>query len=93
MSLWELERYLERIELEYDYFRRMDARDAYYEYGWSRHELRDYVRFLRDERRALRRERDRLYELYRYERRGVDRPGRGNGRGRGKGLGRGRGHR
>ena len=88
MSLWQLERYLERIELEYDLFRRMDPRDAYYDYGWTRRELRAYVRFLRDERSFLRAERDRLYWLHRAERYRLERPGGGPGRGRGLALGR-----
>ena len=91
MSVWELERYLERIEYEYEYFRQLHPRDAYYEYGWTRDELRSYVRFLRDERRFLRAERERLYELHRADRDRWERPGRGGGRGRGEGLGRGRG--
>lgn len=93
MSLRELERYLDRIELEYRLFRRMDPRDAYYDYGWSREHLRDYVSFLRDERRFLRAERDRLYGLHRPDRHRVEHPGRGWGRGRGRGGPPGRGTR
>jgi hypothetical protein len=90
MSLWELDRYFERIDLEYDLFRRMDPRDAFYDYGWTRHQLRDYVRFLRNERSFLRAERERLYRLHRAGQYRIERPGRGQGRGRGRGLALGR---
>jgi len=86
MSLFELERYLERIEYEYDTYRRMDSRDAYYYLGWTRDQLRDYVHFLRDERGRLRAEKRRVERLVRAEQRRFERPGRGRGRGRGRGL-------
>lgn len=84
MSLWALERYLDRIEYEYRLFRQMDPRDAYYAYGWSSEQLRDYVRFLRDERRFLRAEREWLRRPHRFDRDRPGHPGRGGG-GRGRG--------
>lgn len=72
MTLRELEHYLERIEYEYDLYRRMHPDDAYYNFGWTRGQLRDYVRWLRDERRFLRDEHKRLRKLYRAERRYFD---------------------
>jgi hypothetical protein len=89
MSLVELDRYLERIELEYDLFRHMGVREAWYRFGWTRDQLRSYVRFLRDERRFLRAERERLLVMYRAPAPGRrdEHPGRGRGRGQGKGIG------
>jgi len=87
MSLVELDRYLERVELEYDLFRHMGAREAWYRFGWTRDELRSYVRFLRDERRFLRDERERLLAVYYAPGPRDERPGRGHGRGHGKGIG------
>jgi hypothetical protein len=78
MSLRELDLYLARIEREYDYYRRMHPRDAYFHHGWSPSELRAYVRWLRDERRFLRDERRQLERALR----GWERDGRGRGRGR-----------
>ena len=76
MSLRELDLYLARIEYEYDFFRRMHPKEAEYRFGWSREQLRAYVRFLRDERRFLRDERERYDHRF-------EAPGRGAGRGRG----------
>ena len=83
MSMWELERYLDRIEYEYDLYRRMNWRDARYRLGWTREQLRDYVRFLRDERKFLRAEQRRLQRLYRAELHRDQHPGRGRAHGRG----------
>lgn len=87
MSLVELDWYLERIELEYDVFRHMGAREAWYRFGWTRDQLRSYVRFLRDERRFLRAERERLLATYRPQGPRNEHPGRGHGRGQGRGIG------
>ena len=87
MSLVELDRYLERIELEYDVFRHMGSREAWYRFGWTRDQLRSYVRFLRDERRFLRAERERLLATYHAPAPRDEHPGRGHGRGQGKGIG------
>jgi hypothetical protein len=76
MSLYQLDLYLERIEHEYDYYRRMHPHDAYIYHGWSPGELRAYVRWLKDERRFLRDERRRLDRGLR----GWERQGRGRGR-------------
>jgi hypothetical protein len=76
MSLYELDLYLARIDSEYDYYRRMHHRDAYYTLGWTKHELRAYVRWLRDERRLLRDERRRLERAGRGWERDRDRRGR-----------------
>ncbi|MGD8870754.1 MAG: hypothetical protein PVJ80_04155 [Gemmatimonadota bacterium] len=91
MSLAELELYRGWIEREYDVYRHMHPDDAYYYFGWSRGELRDYVRWLRDERHFLRDEHKRLERLYRAQYRYDDRPGHGHGNGKGRGRGRGRG--
>lgn len=93
MSLAELVLYQDWIEREYDLYRHMHPDDAYYYFGWSRHELRDYVRWLRDERHFLRDEHKRLERLYRAEYRYYDdHPGRGRGRGHGRGRGVARGN-
>lgn len=92
MSFYELERYLQHIEYEYDLYRRMHPSDAYYYFGWSRDELRDYVRWLRDERRFLRDEHKRLTRVYRIGYRDFDDRGRGFP-GRGRGVARGNPHR
>ena len=83
MTLRELDHYLDRIEYEYDLYRRMSAREARFRLGWSRSELRSYVRFLRNERRFLRDERRRLEREWRADAWRFERPGRGQGRGRG----------
>ena len=94
MSLQELEYYRERIDFEYEQYRRMSADDAYYNFGWSRAQLRDYVEWLRDERRFLRDEQKRLRKVYRAEQRYFDRYDRDrNPRGRGRGVARGNPHR
>lgn len=98
MSLAELELYQDWIEREYELYRHMHPDDAYYYFGWNRDELRDYVRWLRDERHFLRDEHRRLERLYRAEYRYYgddhydDHPGKGHGRGRGRGRGVARGN-
>jgi hypothetical protein len=84
MSLYQLDLYLERIEREYDYYRRMHPRDAYIHHGWSPRELRAYVRWLKDERRFLRDERRRLERGMRGWERDRDRDWGDDGRGRGR---------
>jgi hypothetical protein len=76
MSEAQLDRYLDRIEREYDLYRHMDDRRAWVELGWSHDQLREYVRWLRDERSYLRAEHARLERLER----------RGHGRGHGRGV-------
>jgi hypothetical protein len=88
MSLRELEYYLERIDFEYELYRRMRPDEARYRFGWSRDQLRDYVRWLRDERNFLRDEQKRLLRSQRFDPRDFGHP-----RGRGRGLARGNPHR
>jgi hypothetical protein len=84
MALAELDYYRERIEYEYDLYRRMRADDAYFHLGWTRGQLRDYVQWLRQERKFLRDEHKRLSRLYDHD---------FGGRGRGRGVARGNPHR
>ncbi|MDH3208423.1 MAG: hypothetical protein OEO79_17610 [Gemmatimonadota bacterium] len=94
MSLQELEYYQQHIDYEYELYRRMRAEDAYYNLGWNRDQLRDYVRWLGDERRFLRDEHKRLRKLYRDQQRYFDRYERDrHPRGRGRGVARGNPHR
>ncbi|MDX1495297.1 MAG: hypothetical protein R3253_14620 [Longimicrobiales bacterium] len=72
MTLVELERYLDWVEAEYRYFKRIHPDEAYYELGWTERELDRYVDWLKDERRFLKRERKELRKLYR-QGRGWDR--------------------
>jgi len=81
MSLWQLERYLDRIEYEYDLYGHMSAAHASYELGWSRAQLHEYVRWLSNERRFLRAERARLERLERASHKTP--PGHGRGQGHG----------
>lgn len=60
MSLLELRRYRAWIEAEYRTFRRMDEEEAWYRLGWTERQLEDYVDWLKDERRFLKREDKRL---------------------------------
>lgn len=60
LGLLELERYLVHVEMEYEHYRRLHPADAYVRLGWTEHQLRSHVRWLRDERRWLRDERRRL---------------------------------
>ena len=86
MSRAELEHYLERIEYEYHYYRRISRHDAYLLFGWSEHQLEDYVHWLKDERRYLKNERkqfDRARREWRRQEREWERGHRGRGRGRG----------
>ncbi len=82
MSLWQLERYLDRIEYEYDLYGRMSAERAAYELGWTHAQLHEYVRWLGNERRFLRAEHSRLERL---ERAAHKTHGHGHGRGQGHG--------
>lgn len=88
MSVFELERYLDWIEAEYHYFRRLHPYDAYDLYGWTEYELDRYVDWLKDERKFLRHEHERLTRRHPgHHGRGAR--GRGRGRGpRGRGPGR-----
>lgn len=65
MSLIELERYLHWVEVEYRTFRRMDEDEAWYRFGWTERQLDDYVDWLKDERKYLKREHKRLRRLIR----------------------------
>lgn len=65
MSFVELERYLHWVEIEYRTFRRMDEDVAWYRYGWTERQLDDYVDWLKDERKYLKREHKRLRRLIR----------------------------
>lgn len=85
MSLWQLERYLDRIEYEYSLYGHMSPVRAAYELGWSRAQLHTYVRWLKDERRFLRAERARLERLQRVGHRVGHRVPPGHARGHAKG--------
>lgn len=65
MSLVELERYLQWVEAEYRFFRRLHPYDAWERFGWTERELDRYVDWLKDERKFLKRERKELRKLYR----------------------------
>ncbi|MEM7415300.1 MAG: hypothetical protein AAF389_07375 [Gemmatimonadota bacterium] len=65
MTFVELERYLHWVEVEYRTFRRMDEDEAWYRFGWSERQLDDYVDWLKDERKYLKREHKRLRRLIR----------------------------
>lgn len=65
MSLYELERYLEWVEVEYDTFKHMDEDEAWYRLGWTERQLEDHVDWLKDERKYLKKERKRLRKLLR----------------------------
>jgi len=73
MSLIQLDRYLHWVEAEYRTFRRMDEDEAWYRFGWTERQLDDYVDWLKDERKYLKKEHKRIRRLIRDR----HRPGRG----------------
>lgn len=75
MSLIELERYLHWVEIEYRTYKRMDEDEARYRFGWSERQLDDYVDWLKDERKYLKKEHKRIRRFLRDRDR--YRPGRG----------------
>lgn len=65
MSLIELERYLHWVEIEYRTYKRMDEDEARYRFGWSERQLDDYVDWLKDERKYLKKEHKRIRRILR----------------------------
>ena len=79
MSIVGLERYMRWVEVEYRTYRRMHEDEAWYRLGWNERQLDDYVDWLKDERKYLKREHKHLRRLIRD--RGRYGPGYGEWRG------------